>query len=32
MEPLYVESISKHELSIIADMIDVKLEKNIKKR
>ena len=31
MESLYVESLSKHELSTIADMIDVKLEKTLKK-
>ena len=31
MESLYVESLSTHELSIIADMIDVKLEKTLKK-
>ena len=31
MESLYVESLSKHELSIIVDMIDKKLEKTLKK-
>ena len=31
MDSLYVESLSKHELSIIADMSNIKLEKTRKK-
>ena len=31
MESLYVESLSKHELRIIADMSDIKLKKAVKK-